>query len=238
MVELWEKIEFKVGKRTLTYQVRSNYLLNVTIGISHTNNEIFQLLGIEDPAEFADSVYGYPCRQPNKDSFPEYCTDDIEAATRMVEVLQAKCKQVTKHQLRFGDYVYFRVGDCTLAYKVTNTHLHSDTHSNGEIFTRLELDKYAVCTQCYGYDAGYGSFPICQYEDFEALTRLVNYLQQKCREYNAKHDLPEDLKAKPEKIAPEYTRLEKAIEALKPPTSSLLSETTLLTSRKSNTCKF
>lgn len=237
MVELWQNIEFKIGEHILIYQVRSSFLYNAAKGDGHTNAEIFHQLGIEDPTAFATKVYGYPSQQPNKGSFPEYRENDLAAATAIVEALKEECAKAN-HNVKWGDMVYFRVGDHTLAYRVTSTHLTCDYDSNNIIFEELELDKYAVCTQCYGYDAGYGSFPTCQYEDFEALTRLIDYLQQKCMEYNAKYDMPEDFKAKPGKTAPEYTWLEKAIDAMKSPTPSLLSETTLLTRRKSNTCKF
>lgn len=239
MVELWQKIEFKIGEHTLIYQVHPNFLWNTTAGCGHTNVEIFHLLDIEDPVAFATGVYGYPCSQPHKDSFPEYNSGDLATATIMVKELQRLCEEANKkHQVKWGDIVYFSVGDHTLAYRVNSTHLCCQDSSNSIIFEELGLDKYTVCTQCYGYDAGYGSFPTCQYEDFAALTRVVDYLQQKCMEYNVKHDLPADIKAEPGKVAPEYTKLEKAIDAMKPPTSSLLSETTLLTCRKSNTCKF
>lgn len=110
--------------------------------------------------------------------------------------------------------------------------------NNDKIFNELGLDKYAVCTKCYGYDAGFGSFPVCADNDYAALTRLVDYLQQKCKEYNSKYTMsPQDFKDKPKNIAPDYAQLAKAIEAWRP-TPSLLSETTLLTRRKSNTCKF
>lgn len=248
MVELWEKIAFKVGKHTLVYRVHPNFLLNTTTGCGHTNVEIFHLLGIEDPVAFADKVYGYPCKQPNKDSFPEYHMDDLAAATAIIDALKEKCEKTIDHDhlLKWGDNVYFRIGDRTITYKVNSTHLMNYDGSNSIIFDELGLDKYAVCTKCYGYDAGYGSFPTCHGEDFEALTRLIDYLQQKCKEYNAKYDdMPEDLKAKPGKIAPEYARCKSPWDDLpmakidtRPPTSSILSETTLLTRRKSNTCKF
>lgn len=116
MVELKEIIEFKVGEHTLIYQVYSTFLWNINSGYGHTNDEIFHQLGIEDPIAFATKVYGYPSQQPNKDSFPEYHENDLAAATRIVEALKEECAKVmaSNHNVKWGDNVYFRIGDRTL----------------------------------------------------------------------------------------------------------------------------
>jgi len=83
--------------------------------------------------------------------------------------------------VRRDDIVNFTVGDIQISYRVDGNFLNERGHDeNDRIFTLLNLDKVQVALECYGYQPGSGSWPSFRENDYEACTRLINYLYGYC----------------------------------------------------------
>lgn len=97
-------------------------------------------------------------------------------------------KELKGKTLQYNDKVII----LCLEYIVSATHLYTAQGINSEIFTRLALDKESFCTKAYGYSSTSGSWPSCQVEDYEALTRCVLWLFQIAEIYYGKQEYPEE----------------------------------------------
>jgi len=69
-----------------------------------------------------------------------------------------------KWKLEYGDKLIF----WELQYEVYNDYLYNLNWNNDEIF--LNIDKHKFCSEAYGYNAIYWTFP--EAKDFESLFRL------------------------------------------------------------------
>lgn len=114
-----------------------------------------------------------------------------------------------------GDYIKFDLGDKVLKYIVGHNHLRNVTDElnisdsfNDQIFSLLGLEKRSFCTEHYGYAPREGSFPISRYEDFAALTRVVNALQKECKQFREqKHSTTKDVSSEsPLKVGKWYVK--------------------------------
>ena len=84
-------------------------------------------------------------------------------------------------QLKNGQEVIFTIKDKNYIYIVYSQHLCiKGSGYNDQIFKDLKLDKFKFCYDCYGYEPGVGDWPESNYEDFAALTRLVEALFPYC----------------------------------------------------------
>lgn len=86
--------------------------------------------------------------------------------------------------LKYNDEVIFTIKDRDFYYKVANDYLISSRETNDVIFTALKLteeDKDDFCSKHYGYPCNKsGTWPNCELDDYGALTRVVEALQELC----------------------------------------------------------
>ena len=81
--------------------------------------------------------------------------------------------------LKRGDNIEFIKGYENISYSVEVGYLKAENYSeNSIIFSRLGLNKEELADKCYGYPHIKGSWPECKEGDYEALTRLVNFIAQ------------------------------------------------------------
>lgn len=80
-----------------------------------------------------------------------------------------------------GDYVIFDFGDKWLEYVVRHDFLNTE-ENNAEIFRWLNVDPFDFCYRYYGYYPDSGDWPTCKYNDYLALTDVVNGLFSKIGE--------------------------------------------------------
>ena len=84
-------------------------------------------------------------------------------------------------QLKEGQEVIFTIKDKNYIYIVYLQYLCiKNSDYNYQIFRDLELDKFKFCSDYYGYKPGRGDWPESKYEDYTALTRLVEALFPYC----------------------------------------------------------
>lgn len=93
--------------------------------------------------------------------------------------------------LQEGDEVYL----LGLQYRVTDDHLSlcNRCFQNDKIFSILNLNKYDFCKKHYGYISKWGSWPVCEKNDYLSLTRVVKALFE-IIETTPKTINPEDIK--------------------------------------------
>lgn len=86
--------------------------------------------------------------------------------------------------LKYNDKITFTVEGNVFHYRVSSDYLIAASGTNDIIFTTLGLigtQKYTFCDKWYGYTCDRdGTWPNCKYEDYEALTRIVEALQVMC----------------------------------------------------------
>lgn len=100
----------------------------------------------------------------------------VEYDERMKEL------QVPKKVLEPGEKVYFEINGRTLEYTVQiGGRFLYNKGVNSAIFDLLGLNKQVFATKHYGYPAKSGGWPECRPYDFEALTRLVDALQEEIK---------------------------------------------------------
>ena len=90
-------------------------------------------------------------------------------------------------ELYHGDNVFFKVGDETFEYTVSDCFLNHRRGDNDAIFTALGLDKtdkIDLASDNYGYDANNGDWPEYRSTDFAAATRLIKALYDLCNIHN------------------------------------------------------
>ena len=86
-------------------------------------------------------------------------------------------------QLKKGQKIVFTIKDKNYIYTVYSQYLClRSSGDNDQIFKDLKLDKFKLCSDCYGYAPGRGDWPESNYGDFAALTRLVEALFPYCDE--------------------------------------------------------
>lgn len=138
-------------------------------------------------------------------------------------------KELGNNTLHSGDIVYFYVDSRQLKYNVLPTHLSNAYRSdNAEIFSILGINKSDFCDCYYGYHNHGGDWPVCDTEDFAALTRVVQALYQKIEYRKIKENtifydssnLLQELKAKLSTIGATKPILEPLILEKKKDTSS------------------
>lgn len=84
-----------------------------------------------------------------------------------------------KKLVKYEQIVVFEYNNVVYKYEVRRTFLWCDNYElNSKIFKDLFLDKCSFCTKHYGYKAEPGDFPVCRYDDYAALTRVVIALFQ------------------------------------------------------------
>ena len=84
-------------------------------------------------------------------------------------------------QLKEGQEVIFTIKDKNYIYIVYSQYLCiKNSDYNYQIFTDLKLDKFKFCSDYYGYEPGRGDWPESNYEDYTALTRVVEALFPYC----------------------------------------------------------
>jgi hypothetical protein len=93
-----------------------------------------------------------------------------------MEITKDNYKILHENPLKNGDIVKFIYNNIEYIYIVKNCYLGISGETNSVIFTNLQLNKYKVSTEAYGYTCDYGSWPECKIHDYEALTRLVIFL--------------------------------------------------------------
>lgn len=85
-------------------------------------------------------------------------------------------------QLKNGQEVIFIIKDKNYKYKVHKSFLNGEYSNNDQIFIDLKIDQIKFAYSAYGYNLGNGFWPESNYEDFAALTRLVEALFPYCDE--------------------------------------------------------
>lgn len=99
--------------------------------------------------------------------------------------------------LKLGDEINFRVGDETYKFLVQETSygeylfLYTPGQTpNSIVFDKLGMDKDKwrnFAKEIFGYPSVLNTVvPVAKKDDFEAITRLVNALIDKCNEFNSK----------------------------------------------------
>ena len=83
-------------------------------------------------------------------------------------------------QLKEGQKVIFTIKDKNYKYHVWKSFLRAEKDFNNLIFSDLKLDKIKLANSAYGYASDGGDWPESRYEDFAALTRLVEALFPYC----------------------------------------------------------
>lgn len=84
-------------------------------------------------------------------------------------------------QLKEGQEVIFTIKDTDYIYTVYTEYLNSQgLFRNDKIFEDLGLNKINFCSDCYGYDPYDGDWPESKFNDFTALTRVVEALFPYC----------------------------------------------------------
>ena len=93
-------------------------------------------------------------------------------------------------QLKEGQEVIFTIKDKNYIYIVYSQYLCiKNSDYNYQIFRDLKLDKFKFCSDYYGYEPGRGDWPESNYEDFAALTRLVEALFPYCDKVTVDGDI-------------------------------------------------
>ena len=86
-------------------------------------------------------------------------------------------------QLKYGQRIVFTIKDKNYRYEVCTNYLQKlGGGYNDEIFSDLKLDTKNFANSAYGYDSIGGDWPESKFEDFTALTRLVEALFPYCDE--------------------------------------------------------
>ena len=115
-------------------------------------------------------------------------------------------------QLKEGQEIVFTIKDKKYKYYVWKSFLRAKRDFNDQIFSDLKLDKIKLANSAYGYASNGGDWPESRYEDFSALTRLVEALFSYCDEVTVNGNIV-------------YSKSEKTISTEpKPSTSSSKSE--------------
>lgn len=83
-------------------------------------------------------------------------------------------------QLKNRQEVIFIIKDKNYKYEVHESFLKEEYSNNDQIFIDLKIDKIKFAYSAYGYNPSDGSWPTSNYEDFAALTRLVEALFPYC----------------------------------------------------------
>lgn len=92
--------------------------------------------------------------------------------------------EINKHNyqkitsVKEGDRVVFNED---YIYKVTQNYIQGCGKDNEAIFRKIghKNDKVAFCKAAYGYDPKEGFCPECEYEDYDALLRLIKKIFDK-----------------------------------------------------------
>ena len=93
-------------------------------------------------------------------------------------------------QLKEGQEVIFTIKDKNYIYIVYSQYLCiKNSDYNSQIFTDLKLDKFKFCSDYYGYEPGRGDWPESKYEDYTALTRVVEALFSYCDKVTVDGDI-------------------------------------------------
>lgn len=74
--------------------------------------------------------------------------------------------------LKLGDTVVFNGTRYVANRSPIGAYMENTKGYNDEIFDNLLIDEDKAAVKAYGYGPGCGSWPDCQGEDYEALTRL------------------------------------------------------------------
>ena len=85
-------------------------------------------------------------------------------------------------QLKNEQEIIFTIKDKNYKYQVYKSFLKEESAYNDKIFIALKIDKIKLANSAYGYASGGGNWPESRYEDFAALTRLVEALFPYCNE--------------------------------------------------------
>ena len=85
-------------------------------------------------------------------------------------------------QLKEGQEIVFTIKDKKYKYYVWKSFLRAKRDFNDQIFSDLKLDKIKLANSAYGYASDGGDWPESRYEDFSALTRIVEALFPYCDE--------------------------------------------------------
>ena len=84
-------------------------------------------------------------------------------------------------QLKEGQRIVFTIKDKNYKYEVCTNYLQKlEGGYNDKIFLDLKLDTKKFANSAYGYDSDEGDWPESRFEDFAALTRLVEALFPYC----------------------------------------------------------
>lgn len=93
-------------------------------------------------------------------------------------------------QLKEGQEVIFTIKDKNYIYIVYSQYLCiKNSDYNYQIFRDLKLDKFKFCSDYYGYEPGRGDWPESNYEDYTALTRVVEALFPYCDKVTVDGDI-------------------------------------------------
>ena len=83
-------------------------------------------------------------------------------------------------QLKEKQKVVFTIKDKNYKYEVYKSFLKEESAYNDQIFIDLKIDKVKFADSAYGYTSSNDNWPESRYEDFAALTRLVEALFPYC----------------------------------------------------------
>lgn len=83
-------------------------------------------------------------------------------------------------QLKNEQEIIFTIKDKNYKYQVYKFFLKEENAYNDKIFIALKIDKVKFADSAYGYTSGKGNWPESRYEDYAALTRVVEALFPYC----------------------------------------------------------
>lgn len=79
--------------------------------------------------------------------------------------------------LDYEDHVYFNYKQKRYDYQVETSFLNNlKSLDNGAIFKALDLSKYDIATELYGYKSTQGDWPCFKDGDYKALNKLIIFL--------------------------------------------------------------
>lgn len=87
-------------------------------------------------------------------------------------------------EYKCGDTVFFYLNNKKYEYSVTSNFLVNCLGDNAQIFTDLGMDEQAkmdFCSKAFGYPARSGRCPCSRVNDYEALSRLIEAIEAKCK---------------------------------------------------------
>lgn len=120
-------------------------------------------------------------------------------------------------QLKNGQEVIFIIKDKNYKYKVHKSFLNGEYYNNDQIFIDLKIDQIKFAYSAYGYNPGNGFWPESNYEDFAALTRLVEALFPYCNKVIVDNEI---VYSKSEKTI--FKELESSISSSKSESSDII----------------